>query len=215
MSPSLALASVLALPLGLAPNDPAPGLFRTKAWSRNLDCERVSASEGNQRYPGVIDVSGPRGDYVQRSAVICRERVIRAGLRSPLDEAMLTRMDAEAGRVAQAVGDNLDRAAGRTWLVETYFENPVVAEKISFATKNALVGEGLRVSDRTPVLGASDLARLTRMAPRAAYPAACTLFAANGSLGPDDALLAVVHLDPRETQLHAGVCAAGAWRWLQ
>ena len=30
-----------------------------------------------------------------------------------------------------------------------------------------------------------------------------------------DVLLAVVHLDPRETQVHAALCVDGGWSWLR
>lgn len=208
------LISLALLPFVGQP-DPAPGLLRDKSWSRNLECDRVGAETGSQRRPGQVITSGPRGDYVDRSAVICAERLMRPGLRSDRDEAILSTLDdraAELAGLAEALRPDL---AGRTWLVETYYPSGPVSAKISFAAKNALVGRGLRVSDRTPILGAGDVDVITRMPPQQAYPAACQRYHQTGSLGPDDALLAVVSRDPRETILHAGLCTQGQWRWLQ
>ena len=56
---------------------------------------------------------------------------------------------------------------------------------------------------------------ITRMAPDQAYPTACRRWFDTGSLDDGDALLAVVTRDPRETDLHAGLCASGTWTWLR
>ena len=103
---------------------------------------------------------------------------------------------------------------GATWLVEAFVANPQLTGKVSFATKNGLMSHGLHVSDRTPTLGPADLDVLMRLPPEQAYPAACTRYAATGSVGPGDVLLSVITLDPRETILHAGLCEAGQWTWL-
>ncbi len=208
------LVSLVLLPFVFG-SDPAPGLLRTRAESRNLDCERVSTETGSQRYPGVIDPESPRGAYVERSVVICKERVMRPGLRSARDEAFLLSLQEQATALATAAATLRPELLERTWLVETHFPSSQVAAKISFATKNALVVQGLAVSDRTPVLGADDVDVITRMAPQQAYRAACQRYTATGGLAGDDALLAVVQLDPRETILHAGICLDGGWEWLR
>ena len=83
------------------------------------------------------------------------------------------------------------------------------------AVKNALMGAGVAVSDRTPLLAAGDVDVLTRLPPLEAYPAACARYAAGGSLRPTDVLLGVMQLDPRETTVHAGACVDGSWLWLR
>jgi hypothetical protein len=196
-------------------SDPAPGLLRSKRWSRNLECERVSAENARERYPGQIVESSPRGDYIDRSVVICAERLTRPGLRPVLDEAILSELEAITTDLASAAQSMRPELADRTWLVQAYYPSPVVAGKISFAIKNALIRRGLRVSDRAPTLAADDVQLLTRLSPDEAYPAACRRYTATGSLGEGDVLLAVISRDPRETILHAGLCMKGPWAWLK
>ncbi len=205
----------LGLLVFVSPKDPAPGLLHSKNEARNLECERLSVEEASRAHPGDVAPPGPRGDYYARSALVCTERLVRPGLRDARDEAILSTLDARSSELAAAADALRPELQGATWLVETYYPDPQVAAKIGFATKNALVFQGLRVSDRTPLLGAGDVQVITRMTPSDAYAAACRRYADNGSLGPDDVLLGVVSLDPRETALHAGLCQQGTWTWLR
>ena len=91
----------------------------------------------------------------------------------------------------------------------------VVVIDTDIGLRNLDVVMGLRVSDRTPSLGVGDIDVITLMAPEDAYPSACQRYFANNSLHEDEALLAVLSLDPRETILHVGICASGQWMWLQ
>ncbi|MEQ1565396.1 MAG: hypothetical protein ABMA64_07140 [Myxococcota bacterium] len=209
------LVAIALVPLVVA-TDPAPGAGHSRSWSRNLDCERLGAVAGSERYPGRIVASRSRGeDDADREVVVCRERLTAPGLRSPADEAALTTLEAATADLASAAVSTRSDLADHTWLVEAFYPSPPVATKIAFATKNALDHRGVNVSDRTPMLSPDDLAVLTRMSPDQAYPAACARWAATGGLGQDDVLLGVVQRDPRETVLHAGVCAAGVWTWLR
>ena len=207
------LICLAILPFVLHP-DPAPGLTRSKARSRSLECERMTAEAGDALRPGQVKTSAPRGDYVERSAVICAERLTRPGLRDPLDEAILSSLDGLTGDIAASAAEQRPDLAARTWLVEAYYPSAVVSAKLAFATKNALVAQGLQVSDRTPILSADDVAVLTRLPPAQAYEGACRRYAETGGLGAEHALLAVVHRDPRETILHGGLCVDGQWTWL-
>ncbi len=195
--------------------DPAPGLFRTKTASAELDCEQLTVARANQERPGQIGEARPRGDYVDRRVVVCSERLISHGVRPVRDEAILSTLDARADEVASAAAALGPDLQSRTWLVETYYPSVQVASKVSFAAKNSLMEHGLTVSDRTPILGFGDLDVITRMPAEQAYPAACKRYYATGSLGEQDALLAVVSRDPRETILHAGLCSRGQWKWLR
>lgn len=214
MSLSLLSSVALALPY-VAPRDPGPTIFRTKTRSRNLECERLSAEAGAQRYPGEVLPGLPRGDYIERSAVVCRERVMHLGTRDPRDEAILSNLELRVNELASATDALRPDLEDRTWLVEAYYPSAQVSVKLTFAAKNALAQQGLRVSDRTPTLGAGDIDVLTRMPPDEAYPAACSRYFANGSLRENDALLAVVSRDAKETALHAGLCSRGHWTWLR
>ncbi len=208
------LLSLALLPFAFGP-DPAPGVFTTREQSRHYDCQRVGPETGHQRYPGEIAAAKPRGDYVERSVVICKERLMRPGLRAAQDEAILYSLQQLATGLVTAAHAKRPDLVDKTWLVETHYPSGQVAAKIAFATKNALVLQGLQVSDRTPILGVGDVDVITRMAPEQAYPSACVRYHATGSLGEDDALLAVMNLDPRETILHAGLCVDGRWEWLR
>lgn len=195
--------------------DPAPGPGRPKSWSGNLDCERLTAEQGSRALPGVIEPPPNVSGYIDRTTVVCRENLLRPGLRSPADEALLRELAPLTAALAENAASVRPDLATATWHVEAYVPNPQVGAKVSFATKNALMQSGLSVSDRTPFLGFGDLDVITRMAPEEAYPTACARYFDTGSLGPGDALLAVLTLDPRETVLHAGVCADGRWQWLR
>lgn len=204
-----------ALPFALWSVDPAPGLFRSKARSRRLDCTWVSPAEAHRQAPGQVAAPRPRGDFAERQVYICRERLLRPGLRAPQDEAVLSSLREQSTGLAALAASLHPAAAARTWLVDTHYAHPEVAAKVTFATRNALAEQGLSVSDRVPRLAVGDLEVITRMPPSRAFPAACRRYAANGTLAPGDALLLVASRDPRETVLHAGVCAEGHWTWLR
>lgn len=208
----LALLAVAALIL-ISP-DPSPSLVKSSERSHRYSCERVSTQVVQQTRPGAVRPDKPRGDYVERDAVICTERLVRPGLRKSRDEAVLGNLDERAARLAATAHGSRPDLHDRTWLVEVFYPNIQVSSKLSFATKNALMHQGLGVSDRLMGLAAGDVDVLTRMSPYEAYPAACTRYEQTGSLGEGDVLLAVVSLDPRETQLHAGLCDGGQWSWL-
>jgi len=194
--------------------DPAPSLTRSRARARDLVCVRVDSTRGSIDRPGRIRPTAPRGDDGTRTTLVCSQRVLRRGLRDPGDEAILAHLEERASDVALRVSSLDPALRGRTWLVEAFTGDARVADKLSFATQNALMAQGLAVSDRVPAVGPGDVEVLTRLPPRQAYPAACERYAATGSLREGDALVAVVRLDRRATSLEAGLCVDGAWRWL-
>ncbi len=208
------LLSLVILPF-ILPDDPSPGLVHSRESSRRYDCQRESVTTASRRYPGRVRSDAPRGEYVERSAVLCLERLMAPGSRPALDEAILSSLDDRAAQVADLADALHPELSARRWLVETHYPDAEVSAKISFATKNALVRQGLSVTDRAPRLAVGDVDIITRLAPADAWPAACERYIANGSVGPEDALLAMVIRDPRETILHAGLCTEGGWAWLQ
>mgnify|MGYP000232596797 FL=1 len=198
----------------LFPSGPVPGLTRSVHWIRQHDCERLSKQEAYRRYPGRVPPPKAEEDG-QVGVVVCSERVVRDGLRSPRDEAVLRKLDTLAEELVQASEPYHLGLDDRTWVVDVFYPDPSVSAKLSFATKDGLLKAGVRVSDRVPLLSAEDINVLTRMHPDAAYPAACQRYADTGALGADEVLLAVVQRDPRETVLHAGICVDGGWAWLK
>lgn len=195
--------------------DPLEGWLPSDIEMRNLDCEPLTATGARQRLPGQVTGPSARGDFFDRRAVICRERLMKPGVRKAADDALLAGLGDTAGELAGLVGDLEDHERDRTWLVETFHPDAGISAKIGFAVKNALLDRRLRVSDRAPALAADDIAIIGQLPPEKAYPLACVRYAATGSLGAGHALLAVVRRHPGETLLHGGLCVDGRWRWLR
>jgi hypothetical protein len=209
---------ILILALMIIPpmnRDPAPGAGRTIDASRRLVCDNLSVEQGSQQRPGQILPERARGDFVERNVVVCRQLLIPPNLRAPRDEAVLAELDTWTADYAMAVQSLRPDLADHNWMVEVYYPSAPVSTKIGFAAKNALMGQGLSVTDRTPTLAVGDIDVLTRLPPSLAYPAACERYTDIGGIGDDDVLLALVTRDPRETILHAGLCTGGHWTWLR
>ncbi|MEO1171125.1 MAG: hypothetical protein AAFX94_03590 [Myxococcota bacterium] len=189
--------------------DPAPGWTESRSESRNIDCERLGVEEAHRRFPDEVPAREPRGDYVERSAMVCQPLQIERGRRSAEQEAVLTDLSRSAARWAGRARQG--ERADTTWLVEVYHSDPAIARKVSFAAKAALVESGAQVSDRIPVLSADDVDILIRAPVTIALPQACRRY--RGSMSPTDALLGVYQLDPLSTRLEVGVCRNGEWQW--
>ncbi len=198
----------------LFPAGPVPGLTRSVHWIRHHDCERMSKLEAFRLYPGRVPPPKAEEDG-EVAVVVCRERLMPDGLRSPGDEAVLHHLDGLVAELVAASEPYHEPLKDRSWLVEVFYPDPTVSVKLSFAAKNDLLEAELQVSDRVPLLSAEDVTVLTHMHPDEAYPAACQRYHQTGGLGPGEALLAVVQRDRRETVLHAGICVDGGWAWLK
>lgn len=209
------LGVLLAAFLLTARPDPTPGLIVSPEQARRYDCERVTPESTQLTHPGQVLPTPSRGDMVERSAIVCRERLVRPGLRDPRDEAVLSDLEARVTELAGTARALRPDLSDRTWLVEVAWPSAQVSAKIDFAAKNALLATGASVSDRGVTLAVGDVGVLSRMAPTDAWPAACTRYAGTGSLREGDALLALVSVDPRDTALHAGLCDRGVWSWLR
>lgn len=188
--------------------DPIDGLLPAKADLRDMDCTPLTTEGANRVAPGQVPLP-ERGDRLDRRAVMCRERLLKHGTRPPQDDAILMQLRATAAEFASLTSDD------RRWMVEVIHPRSAVAQKIGFAMKTALLDLGRQVTDRTPTLAAGDIEVIGRLSPDRAFPLACLRYRAVESMGPQDALLAVVLRDHRETVLHAGICADGQWRWLR
>lgn len=195
------------------PYDPAPGLWQDKSEARNLDCERVSRQRAHELHPGEVPAMPARMGNLESDALLCTRRIMRAGERPDRDEVILSSLRQSVGALVE-VASALEPGP-ITWHVDAFYPQPEVAAKISVAARTGLAEQGRQVSDKVPLLAAGDIAVLSRMEPREAYPLACKRYFAQHALGPNDAFLGIMLIDARETQLHAGLCVNGGWRWLQ
>jgi hypothetical protein len=195
--------------------DPMGGWLPSAVTLRDLECEPTTTEGARRDRPGEVADTNPRGDFLIKRAVICRQRLMPHGVRRPQDDAILLQLRGTARELTALVAELDAPLRGRTWMVEAFYPQPAVGAKVGFAIKNALLDRNLRVTDRAPTLAAGDIEVIGRTSLRKAYPLACARYSAAGSMGPNDALLSVMLLDPRETDLHAGVCADGVWRWLR
>ncbi len=193
--------------------DPAAGFLQTKQQARNYDCQRFAQQEAHERYPGLVPEPPPRGGYGVKDALVCTRRIVDWGERDARDEVVLSSLRESVDELVR-----LARSAappGTTWYVDAFYPQPQVAQKISIAARTSLVERGQTVSDQVPVLAAGDIAVLARLGPSRSYALACKRYFAQEILQPGEALLGLMIIDPRESQLHAGLCLQGEWRWLQ
>jgi hypothetical protein len=193
--------------------DPA-SLWLSRQETRSFECNRVSQDQAHELRPGIVPERSPRaGTFEFTDALICERRYLAPGERPARDEAILSSLRASAQEIAQLATVGVPE--GTTWLVDAFYPEPMVASKISVAVRTELVERRHRVSDQVPVLAAGDIAVLRRLKPSEAYPLACSRYFAEHSLSDQQRFLGLMIVDARETQLHAGLCSDGKWRWLR
>ncbi len=204
----------MALVLSGCAYDPSPGLSHTRREARNFECQRLGQEEAHDRYPGDIPPVPPRQmAQAMTEALVCEPRFISIDDRAPRDEAILSTLRRDVGALTELASTLTPGAL--VWHVDAFYPEQAVASKISIAAKTELFERGRAVSDRVPTLAAGDISVLSRLPPNQAYATACTRYFAEHVLGEHDVFLGLMVVDPRETQLHAGVCQAGKWRWVQ
>ena len=181
---------------------------------RSLDCEVGGVELARRAAPGTIDPPAARGDYFERRALVCRERLFPPGRRSPRDEAILGRLSEIAALGAGRLRAQESTRAGRRWLVEVAYPNPQVAEKISAALKVALFSRGFSTSERRPELSGEEIASLAHRRPAEILREVCQLYQRRGELKAEEGLLFATLRHLRETQLHFATCRGGSLHWL-
>lgn len=196
-------------------DDPAPGFFMGVKQSRRLVCDPAPLQVILRQNPGRLDEEKPRGDFANRNVMTCEEVVMGEGDRAPQDRAVLDRLAIIAAEIAKEVANRPSDSESSRWLVEAHHPSAAVSAKIVFAAKTAMVQRGLNVTDRLPPLAVGDVQVLARMPPTLAYAAACRRYFSPKRLKAPDAVLGIVLLDRRETDLHAGTCENGQWTWVR
>jgi hypothetical protein len=196
-------------------SDPSHAIWQSRTQARNMDCVRMSQARAHELYPGrVPEPEGRTTPGAQFGALACTRRFVGYGERADRDEAILSNLRQSVGELTEVASARVP-GADVTWHVDAYYPSPAVAAKISVAARMHLAETGRRVSDRVPLLAAGDLSVLSRMGAREAYALACARYFQHRALAGNEAFLGLMIVDPRETQLHAGVCVDGVWRWLQ
>lgn len=207
---------LLFVPFLASAADPMPGLFTSKEDARNMDCRRLSQADAHELYPDRIPEPPTRTIAgTTRDVLACKRRFIRLGERPARDELILTSLRETTSDIARAAVAQDPAAASLTWHVDAFYPSMEVAAKIAVAARTELAERGARVSDRVPLLAAGDIALLWRLPPEESYAIACKRYFAEGSLKETDAFLGLMIVDPRETQLHGGVCLRGEWTWIR
>ncbi|MBX5484774.1 MAG: hypothetical protein IRZ16_23365 [Myxococcaceae bacterium] len=207
---------LMALPsLADRAGDPSLNAFRSKAEARNMECTRVSQAQAHERFPGQVPEPSPRvsSNLMDIDALVCTPRIVRVGERPARDEAILSSLSQSVSDIAQVAGAVGD--PDTLWHVDAFYPDPRVAHKIAVAARTHLVETGHLVSDRVPLLAAGDLLVMRDLPERKRFELACARFFAEHALGEHEAFLGITVVDPRETQLHAGVCQKGVWQWLR
>lgn len=200
--------------LAACTKDPSAGFTQTKEQARNYDCQRFSQEEAHERLPGLVPEPPARGgNFGVKDALLCRRRLVEWGERNGRDEVILTELRTSVDDIVRLAGAAAPEKT--TWYVDSFYPSPLVAQKLSIAARVGLAERGQQVSDRVPVLAAGDIAVLARMPPWRSYGVACRRYFSEKVLSAGEALLGIMILDERESQLHAGVCLDGDWRWLQ
>ncbi len=194
-------------------SDPAPGVWHTRAESRQLACARLSQTEAHDREPGRVPEVPARQLPGVTEALLCQPLYLPEGERPARDEAILSTLRHDVGELTQLASTLTEGDV--TFHVDAFYPAPEIASKIAFAAKNELVEHGRVVSDRVPLLAAGDVSVLVHLPQARVYAAACTRYFAEHTLGEHDVFLGLMLLDERETHLHAGLCQAGQWRWVR
>src|SRR4051812_22413839 len=131
--------------------DPAPSVWKGRQEIRNLDCSRISQERAHELYPEKVPETAPRSGNLSRiDALVCRQRLMRPGERSPRDEVILSSLGQIVGEitgVAGALGSN-----DTVWHVDAFYPDARVASKISVAARTSLAESRHQVSDAVPLL---------------------------------------------------------------
>lgn len=200
----LLLLLVFALPFTVELlHDPSPGLTRTVTSSRQTECRVLSREEVEARNKAQI-VEAVNEDEVSGTYLHCEQRIFSAGERHARDEEVLARLSQDSARIAASA---IEQFPNSKWVVSVHYPVLVLKDKIEKATvvslkeKQALVYAKHAFHSKTAFPIDAELA--SKLNCQRHY-----------SLEDGYTLLEVVLADARETQLHAGVCAKGGWKWL-
>jgi hypothetical protein len=215
------VAVTLAVVGSACATDPA-SVFASRSEARSFDCTRTTQAEAARLAPGLVPEPSVRsGVFAKTDGMVCQRQYLTEGERPNRDEAILSTLTASVGelvRLAASVEPSLrsGHAQGPTqWYVDAFYPEPRVAAKLALSARVLLAEEGHVVFDRVPLLAALDVAVISRMPVQQSFPIACARYFVEKTLHEPQVFLALMIVDPREAQVHAGLCARGQWRWLR
>jgi hypothetical protein len=182
--------------------------------ARELDCERLSQAQAHAQRPVDVPATNERSMALVRiDAMVCKRRIVGYGERDARDESILSSLSSDVATLTQQATATVPTNAH--WYVDAFYPSPKMVQKINGAARTVMAERGQRVSSASPFLAAGDIAVVQGMSMAQALPLACQRMTTEGSLQTDDAFLALALLHPNESELHAGVCHQGQWRWLR
>jgi len=193
--------------------DPIHSAFIERKNARAFECERLSQAEAHERYPGRVPETNARAQtLMQIDALVCKRRILSDDKREPRDALILDELSKNIGELTQLA---TAYAPNKRWYVDAFYPDKRMTQKIANATRTAMVSRKQKVSDIAPLLTAGDILVLRSFDMKDAIALACQRFYDEGTLGKDDAFLALALLHANESQLHAGVCTQEGFRWLR
>jgi len=193
--------------------DPSFDFWKGRQEIRDLECERMSQAQAHELHPGKVPPPAPRMEtFMKVDALVCTPRIVPAGEQPPRDEVILTTLGERVGQLTRAATASVSNVS--RWYADAYYPNITISSRIALAARTDLAENGAPVSNAVPLLAAGDLLVLRSLPVSRAFPLACIRAFEEGALAADEALLSIVLVDERSTELHGGVCHQGRWRWL-
>jgi hypothetical protein len=177
-------------------------------------CERYDHARGHAMFPVHVPPTDPRSEVSHDVDVLaCRRRLIEQGHRSPLADALLLDLATRTSALVSLAVPSTT-SPGRVF-VEAFTPDVALSQKIATAARSALHLRGLEVARLAPLPAADDVDVWRSMPTADAIAHSCERLFAEGQLQADELFVALAVVDPFETELHVGSCAAGRFRWLQ
>jgi hypothetical protein len=226
-------------------DDPIHAGWLGRQHLQEQECERISQSEAHTRYPASVPPTNARSAALfQIDALVCRHRVVENGARDARDEVILQRLQDDVGELSGLAAASSDEQT-RFVVDAHYPNPEIVrkiagASRIALAERGRRVSdrpphltagdvEVLRtmpMRDAIPIACRSlhrsgALLPQKKDAPKESAATESPADAAENDLAirdavdDDVALLSIALLHPHESQLHAGLCHRGQFRWLR
>jgi hypothetical protein len=222
----IALIALASLPyvvvvgglVGFAVDENGVGPILTAPFHATTDdelwCDRYDLARGHERFPVLVPPTDPRSEVTQNVDVLaCSKRLVRAGQRSPLVDALLLDLDERTSSLATLALPLVDNP--KRIFVEAFTPDLALSQKVASAARTALSMRGLPVQRLAPMPAAADVEVMRGLPAPRGIALSCERLFAEGQLVEGDLYVVLAVLDPIETALHVGACTKGRFAWLQ